>query len=184
MRSFMLALPLLLSVSTARSVYSSRSIHARQTADNLQSFTGNLGEAAPAISNSGDAKRPFDVAGDTFVNFAAAAQRTCDKQFNACANQANSGAAFSVSDCQTQKDACDAAQQSASVTSFSAGAGAGAGAEAAAGAGAGAASASGDSSSAAGAAGAASATGAAAASSTGTTGCATAKKVRRTRVKA
>lgn len=104
MKSFMLALPALLSVSSARSIYSERSIHARQaTADNLQTFTGNLGEAAPAITNSGDAKRPFDVAGDTFVNFAAAAQRTCDKQFNACADQANSGAAFTVSDCQTQK---------------------------------------------------------------------------------
>jgi len=89
------------------------------TSQNLQTFTGSVGAAPVAITNSGNADRPFDVNGDTFVNFAAAAQRTCDVQFNACANVANGGSAtVSVSDCTTQKTACQAAQDSAAVTSF------------------------------------------------------------------
>ncbi len=40
------------------------------TADNLQSFTGNLGAAADAITFSGDTTRSFEVKGNTFVNFA------------------------------------------------------------------------------------------------------------------
>lgn len=79
----------------------------RQTATNLQTFTGNIGAAAVPITNSGDATRQFDVNGDTFVNFAAAAQRSCDVQFNACANLANSGASFSVSDCSAQESKFD-----------------------------------------------------------------------------
>jgi hypothetical protein len=36
-------------------------------------------------------------------------QRSCDIQFNACANAFNSGAAagsFTIADCQTQEDDC------------------------------------------------------------------------------
>ena len=70
---------------------------------NLQSFAGNLGAAATPIVDSGNEDRPFQVGGDTFVNLAAALQRSCDQQFNACANQANSGADFSTAECQAQK---------------------------------------------------------------------------------
>jgi hypothetical protein len=72
---------------------------------NAQSFTGALGgvEATPVL-DSGNADRPFSVKGDTFVNVAAALQRSCDQQFNGCANLANAGQAdFSTEDCQAQK---------------------------------------------------------------------------------
>jgi hypothetical protein len=89
---------------------STAAVAATTSSNNLQTFNGALGgAAADAITFSGDNTRPFEVNGNTFVNFAAAAQRTCDIQFNACANMANAGAAFSVSDCQTQQTQCDAA---------------------------------------------------------------------------
>lgn len=72
---------------------------------NAQSFTGALGgvQATPVL-DSGNAARPFSVKGDTFVNVAAALQRSCDQQFNGCANLANAGQAdFSTDDCQKQK---------------------------------------------------------------------------------
>lgn len=90
-------LPLLLAVASARIVNFNR------RADNLQTFTGDLGGAAPAVTNSGDSTRPFEVNGDTFVNEAGALQRSCDVQFNTCANQANGGASFSVAQCQQQE---------------------------------------------------------------------------------
>jgi hypothetical protein len=70
------------------------------------SALGGIG--APAITNSGDSTRPFEVNGNTFVNKSAAVQRSCDIQFNACADAFNSGSAtgFNLSDCQTQEDDC------------------------------------------------------------------------------
>lgn len=72
--------------------------------NNFQTFSAALGgvEATPVV-DSGNADRPFQVKGDTFVNIAAALARSCDQQFNGCANLANAGAAFSVNDCTTQK---------------------------------------------------------------------------------
>ncbi|EFQ86229.1 hypothetical protein PTNB73_04600 [Pyrenophora teres f. teres] len=86
-----------------------RVLYVRQA--NLQPFTGALGGvAATPILDSGDAKRPFSVKGDTFVNLAGAVQRSCDQQFNACANMANGGQGdFSTDDCQAQKQQCSAA---------------------------------------------------------------------------
>ncbi|KAF2810261.1 uncharacterized protein BDZ99DRAFT_308248 [Mytilinidion resinicola] len=80
-------------------------------AQNLQTFTGALGGiAATPVENSGNADRPFSVKGDTFVNLSAALQRSCDQQFNACANAANAGTGnFSVADCSAQQTACGAA---------------------------------------------------------------------------
>ncbi|KPI34695.1 uncharacterized protein AB675_9431 [Cyphellophora attinorum] len=78
-------------------------LHRRQDA-NLQPFTGAIGgEAATPVVNSGNADRPFQVGQDTFVNIAAALQRSCDQQFNRCANAANGGGGGSVAACQTQK---------------------------------------------------------------------------------
>jgi hypothetical protein len=73
--------------------------------NNLQTFNGALGGiAATPIQDSGNANRPFQVKGDTFVNIAAAVQRSCDQQFNACANAANGGdATLSVGACSDQK---------------------------------------------------------------------------------
>lgn len=88
------------------------------TPTNLQTFTGAVGAAAIPITPSGDAKRPFLVNGATFVNFAAAAARTCDVQFNACANAANGGKGVVFADCNTQKTACSAAQAATTATSF------------------------------------------------------------------
>lgn len=57
---------------------------------NLQTFDSALGGAsASAITNSGDAERPFSVDGQTFDSFDAAAQRSCDNQFQACQGAAN-----------------------------------------------------------------------------------------------
>lgn len=99
---------------------------AAAAAGSLQTFTGALGAAANPITFSGDAKRPFQVKDATFVNFSAAAARTCDIQFNACADAANSGKAVAFADCNTQKTACTAAQAATTVTSFSAASAAGA----------------------------------------------------------
>lgn len=77
----------------------------RPRQNNLQTFTGALGgiEATP-VEDSGNPDRPFQVKGDTFVNIGAALQRSCDQQFNACANAANGGdETLSVSACSTQK---------------------------------------------------------------------------------
>ncbi|KAL2198666.1 hypothetical protein P885DRAFT_59219 [Corynascus similis CBS 632.67] len=72
---------------------------------NLQVFSGALGGAgAPAITNSGDPDRPFQVEGDTFPDYESAANRACDNQKNACADVVNngSGASFEVGDCDLQ----------------------------------------------------------------------------------
>ncbi|KAF1957016.1 hypothetical protein CC80DRAFT_491871 [Byssothecium circinans] len=78
---------------------------------NSQSFDGALGGlAATPVLDSGNADRPFSVKGDTFVNLAAALQRSCDQQANACMNLVNGGDAdFEGADCQAQKQECDAA---------------------------------------------------------------------------
>ncbi len=69
------------------------------------------GKAAPAVEDTGDAKRPFSVNGNTFATKAAAVQRACAIQNNACADAVNSGAAkgSSVADCNKQETACRAA---------------------------------------------------------------------------
>ncbi|KAM3075279.1 hypothetical protein ACMFMG_007278 [Clarireedia jacksonii] len=66
------------------------------------------GIAAPAVTKSSDPARPFEVNGNTFVNQAAALQRSCDIQFNACADAFNGGKAtgFNLGDCSTQQTAC------------------------------------------------------------------------------
>ena len=77
----------------------------RRQTGNLQTFTGTLGGiAATPVQDSGDAKRPFQVKGDTFVNLSAALARSCDQQFNACANAANGGdRTLSLAQCNSQK---------------------------------------------------------------------------------
>ncbi|KAJ4371592.1 hypothetical protein N0V83_004811 [Neocucurbitaria cava] len=86
-----------------------RVLYVRQA--NSQSFTGALGGiTATPILDSGDAKRPFAVKDATFVNLSAAVQRSCDQQFNACANAANGGTAgLSTAACSSQQDQCSAA---------------------------------------------------------------------------
>ncbi|KAF2005695.1 hypothetical protein P154DRAFT_415791, partial [Amniculicola lignicola CBS 123094] len=76
-----------------------------ERAANFQSFTGALGGiAATPIVDSGNPDRPFQVKADTFVNIGAALQRSCDQQFNACANSANGGNPdLSVSACAVQQ---------------------------------------------------------------------------------
>jgi len=84
---------------------------AAAAAGNLQTFTGALGGAPPAVTPGG---RGFVVAGsDDFLNVAAALGRSCDIQHNACANAANSAAGkssgLSVGQCEAQDTACRAA---------------------------------------------------------------------------
>ncbi|KAH6625338.1 hypothetical protein C7974DRAFT_337197 [Boeremia exigua] len=85
----------------------------RRQAGNAQTFTGALGGiAATPVEDSGNPDRPFQVKGDGFVNIGAALARSCDQQFNACANAANGGDAnLSVAQCSTQKDQCSASIQ-------------------------------------------------------------------------
>lgn len=78
---------------------------AKRQGQNFQTFAGALGGvAATPITDSGNPDRKFQVKGDTFVNLSAALQRSCDQQFNACANKANGGdKTLSVSACADQK---------------------------------------------------------------------------------
>ncbi|KAL1857098.1 hypothetical protein Daus18300_010441 [Diaporthe australafricana] len=79
-------------------------------AGNVQTFKGNLGGPAPAVTEDDASDRPFSVNGATFLNKSAALQRSCAVQHNACANAANSGKAdIAVADCDQQEDACNAA---------------------------------------------------------------------------
>lgn len=90
-------------VLSVAALSSARVLYVRQA--NAQSFTGALGGiTATPILDSGNQDRPFAVKDATFVNLGAALQRSCDQQFNACANAANGGAAaFSTQECQAQK---------------------------------------------------------------------------------
>ena len=95
--------------STAKATGTSSSNNAASTSTSTTSSSSALGGiGAPPVTNTGDATRPFSVNGNTFVNEAAAVQRSCDVQFNACANAVNGGTlgGVSVGNCQTQKDAC------------------------------------------------------------------------------
>ncbi|RYP46892.1 hypothetical protein DL768_006989 [Monosporascus sp. mg162] len=97
---------------------------------NLQAFTGALGGfSAPAISQSPDPERPFEVDGDTFTDYQSAVNRACDNQKNECAQAANAnrGAVdFAVSDCDRQNtddkavrpDECKDAGNGAAFTKF------------------------------------------------------------------
>ena len=89
---------------------------------NVQKFTGTLGGPAPPVVSSTGA-RPFSVNGNTFVNLAAAVQRSCDVQHNLCANAANSGSlAGGVGQCETQQRECVEANSAASTKAKRAGA--------------------------------------------------------------
>lgn len=94
--------------STAASSTSSAAPAASTSAAASTSSSGSLGGAAPAITNSGDSTRPFEVNGNTFVNQAAAVQRSCDIQFNACADAFNSGklSGSTLADCSAQETTC------------------------------------------------------------------------------
>ncbi|PMD32268.1 hypothetical protein L207DRAFT_590562 [Hyaloscypha variabilis F] len=86
------------------------------TATNLQTFTGALGGiAADPITQTGNAKTPFAVDGDTFTDFATAATRSCNNQHNSCAQAANAGdnKSLTVGQCDTQQTNCEAAAASA-----------------------------------------------------------------------
>ncbi|KAF9739101.1 hypothetical protein PMIN01_01735 [Paraphaeosphaeria minitans] len=87
--------------------------YSKRQGQNFQTFTGALGGiAATPVTDSGNPDREFQVKGDTFVNIGGALQRSCDQQFNACANKANGGdTTISVSACADQKTQCDAAGQ-------------------------------------------------------------------------
>jgi len=86
---------------------------------NLQVFTGALGgAAADPITSTGDATKPFAVAGDTFSDFQTAAIRSCNNQHNACAQVANNSGdkSLTVGQCDTQQTACVAAQSGSNST--------------------------------------------------------------------
>lgn len=95
--------------SNASDTSAASSVAARG-AVNVQNFTGDLGGAAPPVEFTAGADRPFAVDGATFLNQAAALQRSCSVQHNACADAANSGQIQGgVAQCDTQEAACNAA---------------------------------------------------------------------------
>ncbi|WWD10483.1 hypothetical protein V865_008619 [Kwoniella europaea PYCC6329] len=102
------------STATATTATGDANTSTTATGDDLQTFSEALnGVAATPVINIGGT-RPFQVKGDTFVNAGAAFQRSCDQQFNGCANAANSGSGdASVADCLAQKDRCSAASPQA-----------------------------------------------------------------------
>ncbi|KAL4810528.1 hypothetical protein BDV18DRAFT_131204 [Aspergillus unguis] len=69
---------------------------------------GSLGGDTPAITETGDSERPYEVDGNTFTDYESAAQRSCNIQFDDCQRIANtdSSASFSLEDCQNQQDDC------------------------------------------------------------------------------
>ncbi|KAH8692694.1 hypothetical protein BGW36DRAFT_25438 [Talaromyces proteolyticus] len=87
-------------------------VEKRGDVGNLQSYTGDKGGLAPPINRTNDPMRPFAVGNNTFTDLISAGQRSCNIQFNKCqraANQ-NTNISYTVSDCQTQKSSCFAAQ--------------------------------------------------------------------------
>ena len=84
------------------------------TNKNIQTFTSPLGGLPPPVlqSQSVNSDRPFSVNGDTFVNAAAALQRSCAVQHNVCADAVNSGVLEvegGVGRCEVQEGECVAA---------------------------------------------------------------------------
>ncbi|KAL5002384.1 hypothetical protein BDV10DRAFT_119816 [Aspergillus recurvatus] len=69
---------------------------------------GLLGGNTPAITETGDSERPYEVDGNTFTDYDSAAHRSCNIQFDNCQLIANmdSSASFSLEDCQNQQDEC------------------------------------------------------------------------------
>ncbi|KAG7146028.1 hypothetical protein HYQ46_005189 [Verticillium longisporum] len=60
---------------------------ATATDNNIQTFTGTLGGAAPAVvSSAANADRPFSVGDATFTTANAALSRSCASDFGACAD--------------------------------------------------------------------------------------------------
>ncbi|KAL8849885.1 MAG: hypothetical protein Q9221_005151 [Calogaya cf. arnoldii] len=80
---------------------------------NLQTFTGSLGGLPPPVSETAGADKPFSVTvkGKTvpFPDKAAALDRSCSVQHNACADASNSGQIQeSVGQCGEQEKECKA----------------------------------------------------------------------------
>jgi len=95
--------------STPPAAASAAAAPAAGAGGNFQKFTGSLGGLPPPVETGG---KGFVVTGsDDFINLGAAVQRSCDIQHNACADQANSGGGFSVSQCDAQDTACVAANK-------------------------------------------------------------------------
>ncbi|KAJ7069844.1 hypothetical protein C8F01DRAFT_1114245 [Mycena amicta] len=95
------------STTDAASGAASTSAASSSSSANVQTFTGSLGGLPPPVTAGGS--KGFVVDGSEFIQEAGALGRSCDVQHNACANAANSGAAFKVSDCDTQNTQCHAA---------------------------------------------------------------------------
>ncbi|KAG9237023.1 hypothetical protein BJ875DRAFT_370792 [Amylocarpus encephaloides] len=103
--------------SAAANAGDSAATSSAATASATEAATGSAntggavgGVAAPAVDDSGDAARPFSVNGNTFVNKAAAVQRSCDIQFNACADAFNNNkqAGVTMEACSAQQTTCNA----------------------------------------------------------------------------
>ncbi|KAL4979219.1 hypothetical protein BDW66DRAFT_127887 [Aspergillus desertorum] len=69
---------------------------------------GTLGGDAPAITETGDSERPYEVDGNTFTDYDSAAHRSCDIQFDNCQliSNTDASASFSLEDCRNQQNEC------------------------------------------------------------------------------
>lgn len=97
------------STSTGAAVATAVASSTATSGDNVQTFTGALGGiSAPPVIFTAGSDRPFSTDDATFVNAAAALQRSCSVQHNQCANAANSGTlAGGESQCETQETDCN-----------------------------------------------------------------------------
>jgi transcription initiation factor TFIID subunit 15 len=97
---------------TASATATSASASTTSSAAASTGTAGALGGiTAPPVTSSGNKTRPFLVSGNTFVTAAAAKQRACDIQNNACSNAVNSGklTGVTLAQCAAQQTACNAA---------------------------------------------------------------------------
>lgn len=91
-------------ITSARVFGPTRNFISRQVTNNLQTFKGNVGAAAPSIKRPDNEDGSYEVNGASFHNLEDAAMRSCDAQFNSCVNEANLGAEdFDFADCTVQK---------------------------------------------------------------------------------
>ncbi|KAF9533818.1 hypothetical protein CPB83DRAFT_804757 [Crepidotus variabilis] len=81
---------------------------ATNNAANLQTFSGDLGAAAPVVTDLGNGK--FETNGNQFNSLNSAIERSCAVQNNQCANAANSSGnknGLTVADCNKQQASCN-----------------------------------------------------------------------------
>ncbi|KAI1324547.1 hypothetical protein F5Y16DRAFT_423854 [Xylariaceae sp. FL0255] len=83
---------------------------------NLNTFTGSVGVAPLAITQSDDEDHPFAINGQTVSHFSDAINSACNGQANLCSQQANGAqkGSINVGDCNTQESRLNTSSQRSS----------------------------------------------------------------------